>query len=280
MKKAEKKQDTEYDLYDDVDGGFRRLRQKNSARHIRQRIYYAVALLLLLSIFIIGVIAIFFRVSEIKVKGDMPYTEKEIVKASGIEKGSNIYLVDKDEVQNRIVYEYPYISAVDVERNLPGEIDLNVAAHTPDYYIEIGAEYFVVSRELRVLERISTIEELENKYPEAINVKVDDVKKAVVGSNIEFVTRSYFDSAKNFLGILYDNEIKEGVTSVDFTDRFNIYVIYDHRLKANLGNGEESRLKLKFMYEIVKDLGDARGTIDIKDVETGYVLLNNDGVYD
>lgn len=269
-----------YDIYNDVDGGFRRLKQKNTARHIRQRIYYVVLLTFLLLIFVLGAVAIFFRITDIQIEGNTVYRDEEILNSSGISEGMNIYLVKEQDVQRGIMTKHPYVRSVSVERDVPNSVIIGLECDSPSYYVELGGEYFVLSKNLRVLERFFEKDKMTEAHSDIRCFKATGIKSAIVGSEIEFVTPGYSESAKSVLGVLEDCEIFPEITSVYFDDRFNIGIVYQGRLKANIGNGEEAEIKLRFMNEIVKDLGDARGTIDIKDVETAYVLLDSSVVFD
>ncbi len=261
-------------------GGFERLKRKNKRKLLRQRIFYLVLLVVLLLSFIIGAVAIFFRVSSITVEGNNVYNDGDIIEASGIEKGMNIYLINDNSVATGILSAFPYVKTVDVKRNVPSNVVLDLKCDEPNYYMEIAGEYFVLSRELRVMERYTDKELLKAELPEAKKLTGGEVRTAIVGTELEFVNDSYSKTAKELLGVLEGTEVFSGVSSVDLSDRFNMYVVYKSRLKANIGNSDEILLKLRFMNEIVKDLGEARGTIDIKNVEAAYVLLTSDEDYD
>lgn len=264
-----------------ADLGFERLKRKNSRRLFTQRLFYLILLAVLLVVFAVGAVAIFFKVSSVTVTGNGEiYSEEEIVEASGIKKGMNIYLVDDDSVVTNLLSAFPYVKTVTVDRNIPSNVTLELRCDLPNYYFEISGEYFVVSRDLRVVQRYTDKEAMKADLPKIKKLTAGDIKSAIVGSELIFVNSSYAKSLKELLSVLEATELFDGVSSVDLTDRFNMYVVYDGRLKANIGNSDELALKLRFMNEVVKDLGEARGTIDIKNVEAAYVLLNSDEVYD
>ncbi|MBR6515218.1 MAG: FtsQ-type POTRA domain-containing protein [Clostridia bacterium] len=260
--------------------GFERLKRKNSTRQLRQRVLYTVLILVLLAVFLISTVAIFFRVHSITVKGNSVYNDGDIVNASGIKRDMNIYLIDDKSVSTAILSQFPYVRTVKVERKIPNSVVLNVTCDDPNYYVEIAGECFVLSGKLRVMSRFESKDEVLAAHPNIKKLIGGDISRAVVGSDLEYVRKSYSQQAKELLPILEAAELFEGVSAIDFSDRFNIYITYDHRLKANIGNTDDLQLKLRFMNEIVKDLGEAQGTIDIKDVEAAYVLLDSDGEYD
>ena len=260
--------------------GFERLKRKNSTRLLRQRVLYTVLIVLLLAVFVIGIVGIFFRVHTITVKGNTVYSDSEIISESGIEKDMNIYLIDDRSVSTAILSAFPYVRTVKLTREIPTGVTLTLKCDEPNYYTEIGGECFVLSRELRVMQRFDTKEELLTAHPDIKKLIGGEVRRAVVGSELEYVSKSYSKQAKELLLILESAEVFAGISSIDFSDRFNVQLTYDSRLKANIGNSDDLELKLRFMNEIVKDLGEARGTIDIKDVEAAYVLLDSDADYD
>ncbi len=260
--------------------GFERLKRKNSARLLRQKVLYTVLIIVLLAVFIIGTVAIFFRVHSITVKGNNFYKDSDIITASGIEKNMNIYLINDRSVATGILSQFPYVRTVEVQRSIPSAVTLALKCDEPNYYAEIEGECFVLSRELRVMARFESKEQLLETHPSIKKLTGGEVSRAVVGGELVYVNKSYSKQAKELLSILEATEVFEGVSAIDFSDRFNVYITYDSRLKANIGNDDDIELKLRFMNEIVKDLGEARGTIDIKDVKAAYVLLNSDEVYD
>ncbi len=260
--------------------GFERLKRKNSTKLLRQRVLYTVLIVLLLAVFLIGIVGIFFRVHSITVKGNTVYSDSDIISASGIEKDMNIYLIDDHSVVTAILSGFPYVRTVKVSREIPSSVTLTLKCDEPNYYTEIGGECFVLSRDLRVINRFESKEDVLTAHPEIKKLIGGEVSRAVVGSELEYVNSSYSKQAKQLLSLLESAEVFEGISAVDFSDRFNVQLTYDSRLKANIGNSDDIELKLRFMNEIVKDLGEARGTIDLKDVEAAYVLLNNDEAYD
>ncbi len=260
--------------------GFERLKRKNTARLFRQRILYTLLIILLLAVFAVGMVAIFFRVHAITVKGNKFYNDSDIISASGIEKDMNIYLIDDNSVVTSILSHFPYVRTVKVEREIPNGITLSLNCDDPNYYTEIAGEFFVLSRDLRVMQRFENKDELLSAHPDIKRLTGGTVSRAISGSELEFVNSAYSKQGKELLAVLEASEIFPGVSSIDFSDRFNVHVTYEGRLKANIGNSDEIELKLRFMNEIIKDLGEARGTIDIKDVEAAYVLLDSAGEYE
>jgi len=260
--------------------GFERLRRKKTVRHIKRRVFTAVLLVFLCVVFFVLTLGVFFRISEISVNGNDVYNDQDIIESSGIAYGSNIYLLDTAEVSATLKREFPYIKRVKIERDIPQKIVLNLECDVAVYYVEICGEYFAVSRDLRVLERAEELETLTGKYPEIKKLLTTDVEEAVVGKTMVFTRANYYEAVKAFLGLLESTECFDGLTTVDVSDRFSINLIHNHRIKASIGDPTDAELKLRFLHEVLKDLGDQSATVDVENVEMAYVILTNGETYD
>ncbi|MBQ3099803.1 MAG: FtsQ-type POTRA domain-containing protein [Clostridia bacterium] len=260
--------------------GFERLRRKKTVRHIKRRVFTAVLLVFLCVVFFVLTLGIFFRISEISVTGNDVYNDQDIIEMSGIEYGTNIYLLDTAKVSDTLKREFPYIKRIKLERDIPQKIILNLECDTAVYYVEICGEYFAVSRDLRVLERTNELETLTGKYPEIKRLLTSDVEEAIVGRTMLFTRANYYEAVTSFLALLEASECFEGLTTVDVSDRFSINLIHNHRIKASIGDPTDAELKLRFLYEVLKDLGDQSATVDVENVEMAYVILTNGETYD
>jgi cell division septal protein FtsQ len=189
-------------------------------------------------------------------------------------------LLDTAQVSATLRREFPYIKRVKIERDIPQKVILNLECDSAIYYVEICGEYFAVSRDLRVLERAEEIETLTGKYPEIKRLLTTDVEEAVVGRVMVFTRANYYEAVRNFLMLLESSECFEGLSTIDVSDRFSINLIHNHRIKASIGDPTDAELKLRFLHEVLKDLGDQSATVDVENVEMAYVIMTNGETYD
>lgn len=111
----------------------KRRRLKNS---VRRGLLAACLLVVLLAVGAVLSLTVFFRTETIEAKGSGVYSQQEIADASGLAAGDNLFLLDSEEIEQRITRLLPYISSVEVERVLPETVRLNVTDASADYYIE------------------------------------------------------------------------------------------------------------------------------------------------
>ena len=101
-------------------------RKTNRRRRGRSGFLYKLLSVLLICAAIIGAMTLFFRVEEIVVTGQRRYTAEEIREASGVEPGSNMYLLNKYDIVRAITGALPYIEDIRVNRKLPDTLLIEV----------------------------------------------------------------------------------------------------------------------------------------------------------
>ncbi len=69
---------------------------------------------------------VFFQVEQIEVSGNHRYTQEEIVAATGIVAGDNLFRMNKFAIQDRVKEEMPYIEDILIRRRLPSTITVAV----------------------------------------------------------------------------------------------------------------------------------------------------------
>ena len=71
-------------------------------------------------------VAIFFKVNTVEVQGNAIYSAEEIRSASGIQKGDNLFTLNKEAAAGSIKASLPYVETVSIIRFLPDKIVIEV----------------------------------------------------------------------------------------------------------------------------------------------------------
>lgn len=69
---------------------------------------------------------VFFRVETITVAGNVRYTQEEVVAATGIQMGDNLFALNKYQIDARLRQSLPYIGDVTIRRTLPSGIVITI----------------------------------------------------------------------------------------------------------------------------------------------------------
>ena len=104
-------------------GQYQRKHQRKT-RRVRFTWLYGVISALLILAAVVGGCIVFFRVDTINVQGNSRYTQEEIVAASGIEQGDNMFLINKFQVIDQMISQLTYLDDVTIRRGLPSTLNV------------------------------------------------------------------------------------------------------------------------------------------------------------
>jgi cell division protein FtsQ len=226
-------------------------------------IYTPLAAVLVLIIIIFGV-SVFFRVTTIEVAGGSRYTADEIIAASGIQAGDNLFLIDSDAAARRITASKPYVSKVQIERRIPDAAIIRVTESVAFAVVSEGGDYWKLDAAGRVLEHTDfsgTVGLIRVSGLNALNPRE--------GAPLE-VAEAY----KTQLGFLLDifkaiegEGISRDVSNLDITNISSITFVYRGAIDVRFGGGENAAFKIKQLITALADKPE-----DFK----GQVLLDRD----
>lgn len=251
-----------------------RLRAKKRYKQIFRRINYILLSIVLCFVFIIVCMALFLKIETIEVKGNSLYKAEKIVEASGISVGQNLYAINKKTAEKNIIAEYSYINDVVIRRRLPSTLTFRITEDEPRYYTEICGEYFVLSGTLRVLECTEEVPTEEGKA--LIPIKFSEIESAIVGEQLAFNKELTYDYITKFISGINNHELSSGLTMIDLSKKYNIYVTYQDRFRIYLGDNAETEMKLTFAGLMIETFDPTqKGEIDAHDITVGSVILSN-----
>ncbi len=246
--------------------------RRNEKKHTRRIVFY-VALFLSITLIFLGVcIAVFLNVETVNVNGTEKYTQEQILEFVPINIGDNIYSFDSDEIADSLKQQLPYIGTVELERDLPTAVNINIVEEKPFYAADLAGDTYLLSSELKVLEKINgaSAEELG-----LTSLSLNNVRRCIVGSNLEFVDERTEVALDELYDSFVNHYIEDNIKSVDVRSRFDIYINYDGRFEVYLGNTENIEIKISFLVGILEELGsDAKGKINLSNYREAAVALS------
>ena len=125
---------------------------------------YGPLALVMIFLVVILVMSLFFRVSEIEVVNASDYTDQEIIVASGIEKGVNLFFVDRFSAASMIFADLPYMDTISIRRQLPNKIVIQAEGSAPAAWLMLDDEYWFIDRNGRALGTTTALK--AEAYPE------------------------------------------------------------------------------------------------------------------
>ena len=222
-----------------------------------------IVMLAIVAAVVFGV-AIFFRVNRVEVQGNKIYSEEQIVKASGVEKGDNLLMVNKPAIVGNIYASpvLPYVQTVSVGRVLPDTVVIKVQESEIVGLVtgDTGSSWYV-NTQGRVLG--SSVEQFNGQIVELTGFTITSAKigdEARASENME----DRLEAALNVLQAMEGTGLIDMVTSIDTEKSFDICVYCSDQYEVQLGGDDELEYKMWCLQGVVEELGEYQtGIIDL-----------------
>lgn len=82
---------------------------------------------------------VFFQVETLAVSGNSRYTEEEIIQATGIQTGDNLFRMNKFQIKQQVLQKLPYVEDLLIRRGLPSTIVIHVTEWDAVARIEVSS---------------------------------------------------------------------------------------------------------------------------------------------
>lgn len=243
-------------------------RRRNTSRHHRRgRFAFLRKILSILVIcgVVILALTLFFRVDTVVAKGQMRYTAQEVCEASGVEKGDNLYLLNKYDVSSRIREALPYIEDIRINRKLPDTLLIEVTeCAEPLAVVQEGSAWLVSTRG-------QIVDQKEAGEAEHYGVISGcELLAPSVGTKIALVSEYSLqeESLLSLLTELAGAGMLEKVDAIRLDDISTLYLDYDGRFTVKLPYGADYAFKLRALKSYLEDTGviqdNMTGTFDMQ----------------
>lgn len=248
--------------------------RRQEKKRSRRTAFYVFLFIAITLVFLAVCVSVFLNVEEVTVEGLEKYSYEEIIEYVPINIGDNMFSFKAKDIEADIVRALPYVGSVEIKRDLPTTVVINVVEEKPYFAAELAGDVYLMSSNLKVLEKITDVE--NNQAIEDLTaLHLNSVRCCIVGSRIEFVDKRTLDALTDLYTCFEDNYIESKIVSVDVRSRFDLYINYDGRFEVYLGDIENIDIKIRFLIGIIDELGDdAKGKIDVSNHREAAVALS------
>lgn len=264
------------------------IRREQQLRALKKRrrkkaILSLVLFLLILCVGAVLMFTVFFHISDFEVKGNSRYTAQEIIEASGIAKGENLFLCKTEQAAGQMAEKLPYVESVTIKRKLPDKLVVTVQEAQLRLAVQQGNSYLIMTGSGKVLEIGAT------KLPEgAALLKGVEVKSASPGKQVSFppkvqestqaaqetVSAQQQESGQSREKTVLDHLLQAAqeaglseITLIDLSDLEDIRVTYQGRMELLLGDDGQLAQKMKLGLEVIareeESNPDKKGSINL-----------------
>lgn len=258
---------------------------ENAEKSQRYNRLKSVALILALALTVVAALVsvgyfVIFRVKNITVAGSEKYQNSAIAEACAQRYGgASMFGINSASVISQMQLNYPYLKTVSIKKNWPSSLEITVTDDRGAYYTEISDQYFVLSHELRVLQRVDVESMLDSLG--LCHVTLPPVKYAVTGSKVQFMRESDFDNVQSVCRTLYQSDMSMLISSINMNDKFGMFFIYNNQYRIEFGKNEDLETKLELVKKIIATFSDdfssdkLKGTVNVSDITLGFVIFDS-----
>ena len=215
---------------------------------------------------VIFVMSVFFRVSDIQVRGNRHYSDEEIIRAIDIEEGDNLFFFDRFAALSRVFAKLPYIDEVSIERSLPNRVIVTVTESQALAYIVLGEEMWTIDHNCKVLGKANE-DELKGLIP------IDGISPGTLMIGEPLQTADGDTGIVDYIAeVLYQIEARglySKVGRVDFSNPRRVSFTYDGKYTVILGDASNTEYKFGMLISAMSQLLDGDvGIINVSDGRT------------
>jgi hypothetical protein len=247
-----------------------KIKIKKAGAKIKGFLSAVFMIMVIMTIFLFLTNRYFFKVKNISISTNDRYSYEEILYASGIEEGQELYGINVKQVKANIKERLTYADSVNIAQIPPSTLNIDIKTEKGLFGLMLGGDYYIISKSFRVIDKIRVVGnnsiKSEFKPPEGIiTVDTDAIKKCYMGEKIQFLDGDILDCLRDITGLTEENgEMFSLINSIDVTNKFKVVMNYGDKFLIRFGIFENMSSKILNSFEIINQLPDyAEGVVDM-----------------
>lgn len=219
--------------------------------------------MLLVGVAVIFGMGVFFRVQEIEVRGSVSYSDEEIIEASGIDIGDNLFFVNRISASSRIFSRLPFVEEAGIERVLPNKLIITVDESFALAYVNWEGQKWMMTGNCKLLgsgtaEDVADLIHVVNVTP--VNPKAGEIMAVDASESLKL---SYLQT---LLHAMQQVEMTGDVSELDMGNPANPTFRYLDRFTVKMGANDNTDYKLRMLLSAVEQMeSDITGTVDLSE---------------
>ncbi len=225
--------------------------------------FFAPLSFLLVCVAVVFGMGVFFRVQTIDVEGMEEYTPEQIIEASGIDIGDNLFFINRAAASTRIYSRLPRVETADVEPHLPNRLTIHVKESYALAYVECQGVYWVVTGNCKLLQTATPDEVAGLIHVLNLSPQAPEAGKAMTVAEDDSLKLAYL---QQLLGAFEELNMAGDVDQLDMSNPANPTFQYLGRFTVRMGSNDNTDYKLRMLLSGVPQLGETEiGTINLSD---------------
>ncbi len=240
----------------------KRRNPKSAARRRLKIIFLIIGIFTLAIITALLCIFLVFKLENIRVEGDVVYSEQDIIAICDYTKGDNLFFLTTTDKEELLEEKLPYIKEAKIRREIPNAIVIEITGAAVVSNVQVESGYLYVSGDAKILEIAA------EPYAGIMMVQGLEVQSPVAGADINVVNKEA-EEAYTVISMQTDeSQAQAEFTKLDLTNQHDIRMWYQDRIEMILGSASWLDYKIRFGLRIVREQTDvitanARGVLDL-----------------
>ena len=210
--------------------------QQRRTRKKRNALFAPLSFLIICAALVFG-LSVFFRVSTIEVEGNSLYTGEEIIEASGIEQGDNLFFINRFTAISRIFAKLPYVEKAVINRSLPNRLVIVVTESQAIACVAAEDGTWAIDRGCKLLSKVSGDELRGLIRIEGLTPIAPEAGQVIAPGEAESPKVNYLSTILTQIDTL---GLRDNITYVDISGISNPYFDYLGRFTVKLGSFENA----------------------------------------
>lgn len=220
-----------------------RVEKKMRRRRFLFRFILLNSLILLLCVLALN--SNFFVINNIKVIGNKKISRDNIISASSIQLGENIFKINT-RVGKRDLMKLPYVKEVKIERKFPKGIIIHITERKEIMQIKEISSFVLVDIDGYILDTVDTQNE---DLPLLVGLKIEDKKP---GDNLFINTET--KSTVEFITEGHATKLLPKMKEIHMEDNNKVNITLINGISVAFGTLDNVKYKVNYLDEILKDI--------------------------
>ena len=232
------------------------IRKKKRRRRRRLTALFVFLLASAVTLYILS-LTVFFKIDGITVENNVLYSEGEIISASQVKPGDNLFALNSSKIEDRITKTLPFVQEVKLKKQLPSKLSLIIAETKEEVCYYKDGVYYAGDKKGKILKEYS------EKPAELIVIKTSNDIELQVGEYITFTK----GEEKDLIDKHFQLSENYGYTlnMIDVSDMYNSKIRIDNRFIAEFGSYSNIEPKAAHLNAMLKQMEAKKtGIIDLK----------------
>lgn len=245
------------------------------AKRKRGSLLAPISFILIFAAIVFGM-GVFFRVQTIEVVGAGTYSEEEIIDASGVEIGDNLFFINRFSASSLIFTKLPFVEEASIERVMPNKIIITVSESNAMAYLDWLGQKWMMTAKCKMLgsgtdEELRGLIEVMNITPAtddsgAYKLEAGTLLEVDAGERLKLSYLQELLRAFQNLGMTAD------VERLDLENPANPTFRYLDRFTVKMGPNDNTDYKLRMLLSAVQQMeSDLTGVVDLSEGTSVHV---------